>query len=392
LGRAAQAGVAQLGGFPRRTRDRRAQGMTHDELPIRPPVPESDRQSNDNAAPAPGADSDAGAGARWLPAIANQVNYAGVEVLLLDRDLAMRHLIRSALIGIGFRRVVECRAVQEIPSLVAQRPIDLMLLDLDTDTVQVCDAIRDIRNNRYGLNPFVVVMAMTWTPHRKIIGQTLDAGTDDVMAKPVSAAVLKERVRNLVLFRKDFVVTADYIGPDRRQERRLSTSDLPAIAVPNSLRHKATGDKEAMAEAPQIGEAMRTVRTHRVFRSALNLSAAIHKLQRLAQAGRHADITPLQLNELAAQVTGTTGAIREEGLGKLMPIADSMATVIDAVRAAEEPTPRQFEILRLHALAIAATIQENEQAARLVAEALNKAMALVNRSQPRRQRKAAGGG
>jgi DNA-binding response OmpR family regulator len=384
-------GVAQLGVIPRRTRNRRAQGMNHDELTIRPPLSESDRQSNDNAAPAPGADSDAGAAARWLPA-ANQVNYAGVEVLLLDRDLAMRHLIRSALVGIGFRRVVECRAVHEVPVLVAQRPIDLMLLDLDTDTMQVCDAIRDIRNNRYGLNPFVVVMAMTWTPHRKIIGQTLDAGTDDVMAKPVSAAVLKERVRNLVMFRKDFVVTADYIGPDRRQERRPSANDLPAIAVPNSLRHKATGDKQAMAEAPQIVEAMRTVRTHRVFRSALNLSAAIHKLQRLAQAGRHAEITALQLNELAAQVTGTTGAIREEGLGKLMPIADSMATVIDTVRAAEEPTPRQFEILRLHALAIAATIQENEQAAKLVAEALNKAMALLNRSQPRRQRKAAAGG
>src|SRR5690606_33633149 len=205
-----------------------------------------------------------------------------VEVLLLDRDLAMRHLIRSAMIGIGFRHVVECRSVQEIPALVAQQPVDLMLLDLDTDTEQVCQAIRDIRNNRYGLNPFVVVMAMTWTPDRRIIGQTLDAGTDDVLAKPVSAAVLKERVRNLVLFRKDFVVTGDYIGPDRRQERRAAADDLPAIVVPNSLRHKATGDKHAIAETPQIVQAMRTVRAHRVFRSALDLGSAVHKLQRLA--------------------------------------------------------------------------------------------------------------
>jgi DNA-binding response OmpR family regulator len=319
----------------------------------------------------------------------SQVSYEGVEVLLLDRDLAMRHLIRSALVGIGFRRIVECRAVQEIPALVALRPIDLLLLDLDTDTAQVCEAIRDIRNHRYGLNPFVVVMAMTWTPDRKMIVQTLDAGTDDVLAKPVSAAVLKERVRHLVLARKDFVVTGDYIGPDRRQETRSSTSDLPAIVVPNGLRYKAIGDQKAMAEAPQIGEAMRTVRTHKVFRAALDLSAAVHKLERLAQAGRHAEISAHQINLAVCMVGDTVAAIRDEGLGKLVPIAESMATVAEGIRTAEQPTPRQFEILRLHALAIAATIQQNDAAAQLISEALGKATALLNRPSPPRPRKSA---
>jgi DNA-binding response OmpR family regulator len=347
-------------------------------------VPDSSPQSNDNAASAP-AEAPEAAGPRRAPGSPSQVSYDGVEVLLLDRDLAMRHLIRSALIGIGFRRVVECRGVQEIPAKVAQRPVDLMLLDLDTDTAQVCEAIRDIRNNRYGLNPFVVVMAMTWTPDRTMILQTLDAGTDDVLAKPVSAAVLKERVRNLVLYRKDFVVTGDYVGPDRRQEQRPTGSDLPAIVVPNGLRFKATGDKQAMAEAPQIGEALRAVRTHRVFRSALDLSGQIHKLERLAQAGRHGEITPLELNGVAGQLGAMTEAIREEGLGKLVPIADSLGAVVEGIRAAEQPTPRQFEILRLHALAIAATIQKNDQAAALIGEALSRASALLNRSiRPRR--------
>jgi DNA-binding response OmpR family regulator len=355
----------------------------------RPILSHSDRRSQDTSVP--GNDSGADAAPRRVQPNAGQVNYAAVEVLLLDRDLAMRHLIRSALVGIGFRHVIECRAVQEIEPLVTQRPVDLMLLDLDTDTEQVCQAIRDIRNHRYGLNPFVVVMAMTWTPERRIISRTLDAGTDDVLAKPVSAAVLKDRVRNLVLFRKDFVVTGDYIGPDRRLERRAAADELPAIVVPNSLRHKATGDKQAIAETPQIVEAMRTVRTHRVFRSALDLGNAVHKLQRLAQAGRHAEITPLQRNEIAAQADATTAAIREEGMGKLVPIAESMAAVVEAIRVAEEPTPRQFEILRLHALAIAATIQENDEATKLVFEALNKATGLLNRAQPRHQRKAAAG-
>jgi DNA-binding response OmpR family regulator len=349
-------------------------------------VPDSSPQSNDNlsAGRAPEA-----AAQRRAPGPGGQVSYDGVEVLLLDRDLAMRHLIRSALVGIGFRSVVECRAVQEIQAKVAQRPVDLMLLDLDTDTAQVCETIRDIRNNRCGLNPFVVVIAMTWTPDRTMIQQTLDAGTDDVLAKPVSAAVLKERVRNLVLNRKDFVVTADYVGPDRRQEARPGGNDLPAIVVPNSLRFKATGDKEAMAEAPQIGDALRTVRTHRVFRSALDLSGQIHKLERLAQANRQTEITPLELNGIADQVAAMTGAIRDEGLGKLVPIADSMAAIIDGIRTAEQPTPRQFEILRLHSLAIAATIQENDQAATLIGEALNRAAALLNRSAARPRKVAA---
>jgi len=378
-GRAARGARGRHGAAARRTR------KTTDDTA----VPDSSPQPTDNppASRAPEAETST---PRRAPGPNGQVSYDGVEVLLLDRDLAMRHLIRSALLGIGFRRVVECRAVQEIPALVGQRPIDLMLLDLDTDTAQVCETIRDIRNNRYGLNPFVVVIAMTWTPERKMIAQTLDAGTDDVLAKPVSAAVLKERVRNLVLYRKDFVVTGDYIGPDRRQEARPEGNDLPAIVVPNSLRFKATGDKQAMAEAPQIGEALRAVRTHRVFRSALDLSGAIQKIEQLAHAGRHGEITALELNGIAGQIAGMTGAIRDEGLGKLVPIADSMAAMIDGIRTAEQPTPRQFEILRLHALGIAATIQENDQAATLVGEALNRASALLNRSARPRKLAAAG--
>ena len=347
---------------------------------------ESERQSDDSHAAGDGFDRVAGMALR-RPSPAGAVNYGAVEVLLLDRDLAMRHLIRSALHGIGFRHVVECRSVQEVAQTVSQRQVDLLLLDLDTDTAQVCDTIRDIRNHRYGHNPFIVVMAMTWTPERKIITQTLDAGTDDVLAKPVSAAVLRERVLNLVQARKDFVVTTNYLGPDRRQQPRLGETDLPAIAVPNGLRYKATGDKQAIADPQQIGQAMRTVRTHRVCRSALSLAAAIHRLEKLARASSTADVTALQVNDMANQIGAISGAIREEGLGKLTPIADSMAAMVSGIRTGRDATIRHFEILRLHALAMAATIQENEQAAKLVTDSLNEATSLLNR--PARKRKAA---
>ncbi len=87
-----------------------------------------------------------------------------------------------------------------------------------------------------------------------------------------------ERISILIRERKPFVVTSDYIGPDRRKEGTRK-SDFPMLEVPNSLKVKATGQKEEM-EAIQraIDEAIADVNLRKLERHAAQIALLVDKI------------------------------------------------------------------------------------------------------------------
>lgn len=305
-----------------------------------------------------------------------ELNYSDIDVVLLDPNLRMRTLMRGALLGVGFRNIYECRSAEEVIGIVAMQPIDLLILDLDADTEEVCALIRDIREGKIGSNPYVVTMALTWTPEQEMIARTLESGADDLIAKPVSPKMLADRTQNLVRNRKDFVVTTGYVGPDRRGGKRANATDLPLIKVPNTLRYKITGDASAAASPSAIEAARRNVKMHRVYRLSVEISMEAKKLERqLALASNQNEV--LETATLKPLVDQANALIAEEGLSKLAPIGDSMRALVTSVLQARAPTEADFEVLRLHSQAIAATIHDPEAAAELVASALNQATRIV---------------
>ena len=138
------------------------------------------------------------------------------SVVLLETNSEMRRLVKSALLGIGFGFVYDCRTVEQVrDAAVAETKPDIFVLDLDRDKDMVCHLIEDIRHSRLGDNPFVIIIGMTQYPEEPIIQSVLDAGTDDLVAKPVSIKILAERIEYLIKNRKDFVATTGYLGPQR---------------------------------------------------------------------------------------------------------------------------------------------------------------------------------
>ena len=62
------------------------------------------------------------------------------------------------------------------------------------------------------------------------------------MTLPTSRGKIRKAIDAIIEARKPFVVTSEYVGPDRRNDTRDEADRIPRIPVPNSLRHKATGD------------------------------------------------------------------------------------------------------------------------------------------------------
>lgn len=301
------------------------------------------------------------------------LKFADVNVALLDQNMSMRRLIRSSLNSIGFTSILESRNAEDLTWIIKTNDLDLILLDLDTETERICDLVREVRNEALGENPFVVIIALTWHPEREVINLTLTAGTDDVVTKPVSANLLGQRVKNLVENRREFVVTESYVGPERRVRPHTRPGELPTIAVPNTLRQKATGERTSSPDYEAIQESKRVVKIHKVYRIASRITAKIQQIEeRMAQTGSP-DIAQHHLRELAGMVYRANAYIVRDNLDHLASIGSSMVTVMDGVLDLTAVDRRQLEVLRLHSQAIVASVQDNDGASRLVAEALEKA-------------------
>ena len=110
----------------------------------------------------------------------------------------------------------------------------------------------------------------------------IQAGADDIIAKPLSAGQLLQRISMLIKARKPFVVTSNYIGPDRRKpgEEDRGGEQVQQIKVPNVLRAKAMGDKrlDRSVIQRQVDDFISTINLQKLDRHA---SQAIWLVERI---------------------------------------------------------------------------------------------------------------
>ena len=111
------------------------------------------------------------------------------QILVIEDDASIREVLRALLGSVGFRVVEAATAARADIEARAHKP-DLLLVDLglpDADGVVVIRAVRD-----WSPVPIIVLSARTME-EQKIAA--LDAGADDYVTKPFSAAELLARVR-----------------------------------------------------------------------------------------------------------------------------------------------------------------------------------------------------
>ena len=201
-----------------------------------------------------------------------------VDVLLVDPDHNTRQSIRNILYDTGFRNLRLGRRLTELrDALVVSMP-DLLISETELPDGDFCELVHAIRHHEIGANPFLPVIALTGDPTPDMVKKVIECGADALLAKPLSAAQVLERIGILIRERKPFVVTSDYVGPDRRKAAKRK-SDFPMLEVPNSLKVKATGQKEEMdAVQRAIDEAIVDINLRKLERHAAQIALLVDKI------------------------------------------------------------------------------------------------------------------
>ena len=272
-----------------------------------------------------------------------------VEILIGDNRVHVGESTRFGLQGYGYRKVDLVGSTDELKDHLSRSSYDLLVLDMNLDGKTSMEIVREIRAGDVGKNPFVVIMATAWKRSDEIIREAIDAGVDDLLIQPLSSDRVIDRIGYQVRARKQFIVTTDYIGPDRRNDvqREQDTKDgFEAMDVPNTLRDKeqaGTGSekKESAEESrAKVEKAKRDIIDERLRRLGFQMSflvdlvlEAIREDQVDDDAKRHM----VRLEAMALEARFRLSGSRFEGAEEL---CQSLSTVAQSIAANPHDPPR----------------------------------------------------
>ncbi len=169
-----------------------------------------------------------------------------VEIYLGEPNEQIREGMRSTMRDYGLRRTRTFARMGDLINAIKETPPDLLIVAGDMDAT-LFDSVRDIRHFKIGHNPFIMITLMVKPEGDAAVKRAILAGADDVMIKPVSPAKMLDRVAHMTMNRLPFIVTNDYLGPERR-----GPSDRPSkirqLDVVNTFRSKIEGNRMTTAE------------------------------------------------------------------------------------------------------------------------------------------------
>ena len=163
------------------------------------------------------------------------MNYLGVRSVIGEPDPDWRARARQTLEGLGFAEIRDAPSLAKTHQILRREGADLLLLNMSVDEDDAVGLVEQIRSGRLAEDPFPIVIALIDQAAAALVNRLVRCGVDDALITPFSTEALTAKIEGLSQGRKPFIVTFDYIGPERRGAPRPGMSSARQIDVPNPL-------------------------------------------------------------------------------------------------------------------------------------------------------------
>tara|TARA_R110002072_G_scaffold86882_8_gene196191 strand:- start:3212 stop:3667 length:456 start_codon:yes stop_codon:yes gene_type:complete len=142
----------------------------------------------------------------------NQI-LSGVRILIVEDVAATRRLIARLLGGLGCQDMVEADGVETAWQHLNGQRIDLMLLDHELLDGTGIKLIQDLRASPDSPNHSVPTIMLTAHSEAAVVEQSISAGADGFLVKPVMPDKLGRRILEVLASRKSGVARSAARGP-----------------------------------------------------------------------------------------------------------------------------------------------------------------------------------
>jgi DNA-binding response OmpR family regulator len=266
----------------------------------------------------------------------SRLSYDSVDVLIYDPVASNRTATRATLYALGFRRTETVSTLEAFIESVQTNAPDIALCEAQGAADELCAAIQQMRQGGASHNPFIVIIVTAWEKTSVLINKVVSSGADDLILRPFSTATLGQRIETHIDRRKGFVITTDYVGPDRRKDNSRA-SNVELFEPPNSLKMKAKDKLSSEAIARKLDSELKTAREKLTSEKLRRDSFQVCILWRLIQeapltAGQISpDLAKLQVlaRSIETRCTGTEFEPALEWCGSVLAAAEGLVVGVD---------------------------------------------------------------
>jgi len=211
-----------------------------------------------------------------------KVDYGSVKMLLAIENPNVRKGLLNTLQQEGFSRFEQAASYEAFLSVLAAEAFDVVVAATEISGEFIPPRIAQLRQGIFGRHPLPIVVELLVDSDADYIRKVIDSGPDDLLQLPVSPGQLLNRLPVLAEKRKPFIVTSDYVGPDRRQTPRPGVA-TSLIEVPNPLAMKLEQQSDA-AVLEVMTAAGDRLRQMRIARFAFELQWLLRAIRQLFQS------------------------------------------------------------------------------------------------------------
>ena len=147
-----------------------------------------------------------------------------IHVLIMDADYRISELVKRVLFSLGFKKISYAKNGKEGLEILKSTKIDLIITDWDMAPISGIEFIESIRQSDTSQHRTTPIIMLTGKAQQHHVIAARDAGITEFVVKPFSATTICKRITLIVDHPRNFVVSPDFTGPDRR---RRTVKDIP---------------------------------------------------------------------------------------------------------------------------------------------------------------------
>ena len=138
------------------------------------------------------------------------------KILVIEPSIPVRFLIRNLLTDKGVRQIFAELDFEEGWQVYTKETPDIILVDW-VNGQDSLDFIKKVRQHTASPKPETPVIIMSGFTNKERVLAARDAGASEFLIKPFTSQALSERLVYALEHPREFVISADYVGPDRRR-------------------------------------------------------------------------------------------------------------------------------------------------------------------------------
>lgn len=148
-----------------------------------------------------------------------RINLERILILLVDASPQGLDVLSQIFNGFGARRLNRRTSVPAAADYVRANPLDLIVVNDVVGGESGYDFVHWLRRLEGNVNSLAPVIIISGHTPRTMVSRARDCGANFLIAKPLSAQVLLERLIFVSRDKRPFLETPDYTGPDRRHHQ-----------------------------------------------------------------------------------------------------------------------------------------------------------------------------